>query len=100
MYHEVPAGAFGDHGLISYNPKFFNRLCYCNGYRTLLRKDEPCVIRTALIKRSRRPFATPLDLPEVLMPKPPFDVRSVLSQIPGSSAWPWIKRTLRNAGLS
>jgi hypothetical protein len=35
MFHNVPAGGMINHGLISYNPKFFWRLARSNGYKTL-----------------------------------------------------------------
>jgi len=97
MLHEVPAGAFGDHGLISYNPKFFNHLCYCNGYRTLLREDRPETIRAALMKLGSRTFATPMDLPAGLMPREPYRLRRAVDQlVPGSrTILPPISRLLR-----
>ncbi len=35
MYHEVPAGGHLNHGLFSYNPKFFWALCNSNDYEML-----------------------------------------------------------------
>lgn len=81
MYHEVPA-RMADHGLINYTPKFFHRLCYCNGYRPLF-LDCDVMIRAAILKLSNRPFATPLDLPDEIMPGEPLDWRKVLSLVPG-----------------
>jgi SAM-dependent methyltransferase len=38
MYHEVPAGGMMDHGMITYNPKFFFLLCRCNDYKVISMK--------------------------------------------------------------
>ena len=35
MYHELPAGGLIDHGLVGYQPKFFNMLANFNGYEAL-----------------------------------------------------------------
>jgi hypothetical protein len=96
MYHEVSGDGLGDHGLISYNPKFFSRLCYCNGYRSLFQDSGDGMIRTAILRRTGRPFATPLDLPDAMMPKQPTDFVGLVSRIPGSAMLPPIKRFLRN----
>jgi len=88
MYHEVPTGGMGDHGLISYNPKFFSRLCYCTGYQTVLDSNDGVTIRMALRKRPTGSFKTPLDLPDELMPKQPFD----LARLPRFGLWTAFKR--------
>jgi hypothetical protein len=97
MYHELPAG-MTDHGLINYNPRFFWKLRDANDYEVLSMKllsagtvpvpdhiiennkryDEGArldvtalpafAIRIAFRKRNRQPFASPLDLPDALMP--------------------------------
>jgi hypothetical protein len=82
MYHEVPV-ALKDHGLINYTRKFFDKLCYCNGYRPLFLDCDEVMIRAAIAKLSDRPFATPLDLPEGVMPGEPFDWRKAISLVPG-----------------
>ncbi len=96
-YHELPGG-MTDHGLINYNPRFFWKLRNANDYELLSMKvsasgEEPVPphiqennerfggglsvgvshlmsmsIRVAFRKRNRQPFATPMDLPEELMP--------------------------------
>jgi hypothetical protein len=85
MYHEVPAGGLIDHGLVGYQPKFFNMLAKANGYEALyirftawgpskipdyLRQSNPgggdtvidCSLRVALRKLSDLPFVCPFDL--------------------------------------
>jgi hypothetical protein len=98
MYHEVPAGGMLDHGLISYQPKFFTRLAGQNDYAFLLFKlcawppsgvpayiqefnqrfgvanigDIPDVsLRVALQKQHDLPFSCPLDTAAGLIPKCP-----------------------------
>ena len=96
-YHEVPAG-MTDHGLINYNPRFFWKMRDANDYEVLSMKvcasDEepvpphvqennerfgggeslglshltPISIRVSFRKRNRQPFASPLDLPDEMMP--------------------------------
>ena len=84
MYHELPAGGLIDHGLVGYQPKFFNMLANFNGYEALyirftawgpakipdyLRKQNPhggdtvidCSIRVALRKLHHLPFVCPFD---------------------------------------
>lgn len=65
MYHEVPAGGMPNHGLISYNPKFFQLLSEANDYKVLfLRRDvhgDDAMIRAALIRTSSARFRCPLD---------------------------------------
>jgi SAM-dependent methyltransferase len=84
MYHELPAGGLIDHGLVSYQPKFFNMLAKLNGYEALyirytawgpskipdyLRKSNPyggdsvvdCSLRVALRKLHNMPFICPFD---------------------------------------
>ncbi len=84
MYHELPAGGLVDHGLVSYQPKFFNMLAKLNGYEALyvrytawgpskipdyLRKANPyggdsvidCSLRVALRKQHSMPFICPFD---------------------------------------
>ena len=84
MYHEVPS-ALADHGLINYTNKFFERLCYCNGYRPLFLDCDGIMIRAAILKLSDRAFATPLDLPDEIMPGEPFDLRKAISLVPGAT---------------
>jgi SAM-dependent methyltransferase len=85
MYHELPAGGLVDHGLVSYQPKFFNMLANFNGYEALyirytawgpskipqyLRIANPyggdsvidCSIRVALRKLHHLPFVCPFDV--------------------------------------
>lgn len=85
MYHEVPAGGMIDHGLVVYQPKFFNMLANFNGYEALyirftawgparipdyLRNMNPyggdsvidCSIRVALRKLHNLPFVCPSDV--------------------------------------
>jgi hypothetical protein len=87
MYHELPAGGLVDHGLVSYQPKFFNMLAKLNGYEALyvrytawgpskipdyLRKANPyggdtvidCSLRVALRKLHSMPFICPFDTGE------------------------------------
>jgi hypothetical protein len=96
-YHEVPAG-MTDHGLINYNPRFFWKMRDANDYEVLSMKvcsmgEEPIPphvqennerygggeklgishltpmsIRVSFRKRNRQPFASPLDLPDEMMP--------------------------------
>jgi SAM-dependent methyltransferase len=96
-YHEVPAG-MSDHGLINYNPRFFWKVRDANDYEVLCMKVcaseeepipphvqennelygggeklgishlNPIAIRVSFRKRNRQPFASPLDLPDELMP--------------------------------
>jgi hypothetical protein len=83
MYHELPAGGAIDHGLISYQPKFFHRLANCNHYEQLfvryfVENQSPvptylrsgnhegahvvdCTLRVALRKRHDHRFVCPLD---------------------------------------
>ena len=84
MYHELPAGGLIDHGLVSYQPKFFNMLAKINGYEALyirftawgpskipdyLRQANPyggdavvdCSLRVALRKLHPLPFVCPFD---------------------------------------
>jgi SAM-dependent methyltransferase len=84
MYHELPAGGLIDHGLVSYQPRFFNMLAKLNGYEALyvrytawgpskipdyLRKSNPyggdsvvdCSLRVALRKLHGMPFVCPFD---------------------------------------
>lgn len=84
MYHELPAGGLVDHGLVSYQPKFFNMLARLNGYEALyvrytawgpskipdyLRQANPyggdsvvdCSLRVALRKLHNMPFICPFD---------------------------------------
>jgi SAM-dependent methyltransferase len=84
MYHELPAGGLVDHGLVGYQPKFFNMLANFNGYEALyirftawgpakipeyLRQMNPyggdsvidCSIRVALRKLHHLPFVCPFD---------------------------------------
>lgn len=82
MYHELPAGGAIDHGLISYEPKFFVCLCKANGYEIIFlrywthgRTQIPdylqssrtqdaiseCALRVALRKRRDHAFAVPMD---------------------------------------
>jgi SAM-dependent methyltransferase len=84
MYHELPAGGLIDHGLVGYQPKFFNILANLNGYEALyvrftawgpakipeyLRKANPyggdsvidCSLRVALRKLDHLPFVCPFD---------------------------------------
>jgi hypothetical protein len=82
MYHELPAGGMIDHGLVSYEPKFFRFLAGWNGYEELFIryythgkattppdldsswiKDEisVCVLRVALRKRRNTRFRVPMD---------------------------------------
>jgi hypothetical protein len=84
MYHELPAGGLIDHGLVGYQPKFFNMLAKINGYEALyvrftawgpskipeyLRKSNPyggdsvidCSLRVALRKLHNLPFVCPFD---------------------------------------
>jgi len=84
MYHELPAGGLIDHGLVGYQPKFFNMLAKLNGYEALyirftawgpskipdyLRKSNPyggdsvvdCSLRVALRKLHNMPFVCPFD---------------------------------------
>jgi hypothetical protein len=88
MYHEVPGGGMGDHGLISYHPRFFSRLCDCNGYRRLLEACDGVTIRVALRKRQLSHFQTPLDLPDHLMPREPRDP----AQLPHSGLWNVVRK--------
>jgi hypothetical protein len=97
MYHDVLAG-MTDHGLFNYNPRFFWKLRDANDYEVLSLKlissgavpvpdhiiennrryggsthfditSLPViVIRASLRKRNLQPFASPLDLPDALMP--------------------------------
>jgi hypothetical protein len=87
-----------DHGLINYNPRFFWKLRDTNDYEVLAMKvcesgQEPVPphivesneryggaqrfglsqltaisIRVSFRKRSRQPYASPLDLPDAMMP--------------------------------
>jgi hypothetical protein len=93
MYHEVPS-ALANHGLINYTNKFFERLCYCNGYRPLFLECDGTMIRTAILKLSDRAFVTPLDLPDDIMPGEPFDLRKAISLVPGATK---LIARLRNA---
>jgi SAM-dependent methyltransferase len=82
MYHELPAGGLVDHGLVSYQPKFFNMLAKLNGYEALyirywgslkipdyLRQANPyggdsvvdCSLRVGLRKLHSMPFVCPFD---------------------------------------
>lgn len=82
MYHELPAGGAIDHGLFSYEPKFFRLLAQANGYEELFIRywthgkaiippylksprirDEvtECALRVALRKRSPTKFRVPMD---------------------------------------
>jgi hypothetical protein len=82
MYHELPAGGMIDHGMISYQPKFFRHLAAANDYEILFIrysthgkasvpvylqndtiKDEisECALRVALRKRHRGGFSVPWD---------------------------------------
>lgn len=70
MMHEVPAGGW-DHGLISYNPTFFLYLEKQNDYELISkidRRENDMTIRACLRKRNDRPFETPLDVPNEIMP--------------------------------
>jgi hypothetical protein len=96
-YHEVPA-TMTDHGLFNYNPRFFWKLRDANDYEVLSMKvftsgEEPVPphiqennerfggglsigvshltsmsIRVSFRKRNRRPFGSPMDLPDAMMP--------------------------------
>jgi len=71
MYHEVPAGGMWDHGLVSYNPKFFLLLEKQNDYKLLSmheRRENDMTIRVAFRKRLNRVFVVPLDVLLEIMP--------------------------------
>jgi hypothetical protein len=97
MYHEVPAGGLIDHGLISYQPKFFFRLAQQNDYELLrftLTTSPPSAVpayvheynrrfggampetvqdvtlRLALRRRHATPFSPPVDAAAHLIPSP------------------------------
>jgi hypothetical protein len=84
MYHEVPAGGMINHGLISYQPRFFHLLAETNSYDLLFLKFSAwgqsiipnsirdkkrggnsvmdCTLRVALRKKVDQPFNCPLDV--------------------------------------
>lgn len=97
MYHELPAVGYIDHGLVSYQPKFFTRLAFQNDYEILRLtmtayppSEVPAylselnqkyggampstiievAIRVAFRKRSNLEFATPLDVAPAFMSRP------------------------------
>lgn len=83
MYHELPAGGLINHGLISYEPKFFYRLAEANDYEPIFIRywthgNAPvpdhlrsqctpsgevvmCALRVALRKRNNLSFVCPMD---------------------------------------
>jgi hypothetical protein len=70
MFHEVPAGSW-NHGLVNYTPKFFLLLHKQNDYEQVYlreRTEDDMFIRSALRRRLKREFTTPLDVPAEVMP--------------------------------
>lgn len=101
MYHEVPAGGLIDHGFVSYQPKFFNRIAQQNEYELLFMRlyasppspvpayllepnygMPPTVVdmtlRVAFRKRYRYAFSSPVDAAPHLIPPPRLPSVNVL----------------------
>jgi hypothetical protein len=67
MFHKVPSCGMVDHGLLTYNPKFFWMLARSNGYKVLymnyeIRETSQGAIIIALQKTYDIPFVPPIDV--------------------------------------